>query len=262
MRIRSSLIITTVALVAAITIAHGQDKPARLTFDVASVKQAAPNQPAGGIKAMPGGQEYVAQGAPVRLMISLMYKIPLRQIEGGPDWMNTELYDVDAKADGSYNLDDLHTMFQNLLADRFLLKFHKDVREGNVFALTVDKSGLKMKPNDSPQDFNIPIIGGPNFTFTGKRVPMEYLCWTLGQFLQADQRPVIDKTGLKGNYDFTLSFMPELPPGVTPDRVPAELQNRPSIFDALKEQLGLRLDATKGPVEYFVIDHIERPAAN
>ncbi len=216
----------------------------------------------GGIKPLPGGQEYSAKNVPVKLMIALMYKIPMRQITGGPGWLDSELYDVDAKADHSYNLDDLHVMFQNLLADEFKLKFHKEIKEGPVYALMLDKSGLKMKVNESEQDFKIPINGGRDGMITGKRVPMQYLCWWLGQVLQRDERPVIDKTGLDKNYDFTLVFTPDLPPDIRKEDLPPGFLDHPSIFDALKQQLGLKLEAQKGPVEYYVIDHVERPAGN
>jgi uncharacterized protein (TIGR03435 family) len=241
---------------------HGQDKPARLTFEVASIKPTKPGDRGGGIKPMAAGQGYDAQGATVRLMISLMYRIPMQHVTGGPGWVDSDLWDVKAKADKSYSLDDLHTMFQNLLADEFKLKFHKEVKQGPVYLLTVDKSGLKMTVNTSPQDYEIPIQGGPGFVTVGKRVPMEYLCYNLGQILRNDDRPVIDKTGLTGYYDFTLKFMPPLPPGFNLENLPPELQNRPSIFDALRDQLGLKLEAQKGPVEYYVIDSIEKPAAN
>jgi uncharacterized protein (TIGR03435 family) len=262
LRVMAATILLVVMGLMSALLVHGQDKAARLTFEVASIKAARPGTPGGGIKAMPGGQEYVAQNAPAMLMISLMYKVPIRQITGGPDWLNTDLWEVDAKADHSYNLDDLHTMFQNLLVDEFKLKFHRETKEGSVYALTVDKSGLKMKVNESDQDFEIPIRGGPDAIFHGTRVPMKYFCWWLGQVLQRDQRPVIDLTGLDKNYDFTLAFLPDLPPNVPTENLPPGLLDRPSIFEALKQQLGLKLEAQKGPVEYFVIDHIEKPAGN
>jgi uncharacterized protein (TIGR03435 family) len=242
---------------------HGQDKPARLTFEVVSVKPSQPGARGGVIKPMPGGQEYTAQNIPVKLMISLMYRVPMRQIAGGPDWLDSELYDVEAKADHPYNVDVLHVMFQNLLADEFKLKFHKENREGPVYALMVDKSGSKMKVNESAQDFKIPINGAPDGVIVGTRVAMSYFCYWLGLTpLRNEERPVIDKTGLTGNYDFTLSFAPELPPNIPRENLPPGLLDRPSIFDALKQQLGLKLEAQKGPVEYYVIDHVERPAAN
>ena len=152
-------------------------------------------------------------------------------------------------------------MFQNLLADEFKLKFHKEIKEGPVYALSVDKGGSKMKVNDSPQDFEIPILGGPGLVFNGKRVPMEYLCYFLGQVMEND-RPVLDKTGLTGHYDFTLTFLPDLPPGFRRGNIPQECLDRPNIFDALRQQLGLKLEPQKGPVTYYVIDPVEKPEGN
>jgi uncharacterized protein (TIGR03435 family) len=195
-----------------LSLAHGQEKPARLTFDVAVIRPSQPGVRGGGIKPLPGGNGYVVQNFPVKAMISLMYKVPGRQITGGPDWLNNQGYDIEAKADHAYSLDDLHLMFQNLLADRFNLKFHKEVREGPVYALVVDKSGSKMKVNDSPQDFKIPILPGPDNVFVGTRVPMQYFCFFLGGQHLPEEWPVIDKNGLSKNYDFTLSFLPDLPP--------------------------------------------------
>jgi len=254
------LLAATALLVPAVRTA-GEDKPAPLTFEVASIKASDPSEQGGGIKPLPNGNGYIAQNMPVKLIFSLMYRVPMRQIKGAPEWLESERYDIEAKADGRYSIDDLHIMFENLLADRFNLKFHKQTREGNVYALTVDKAGLKMKENDSPPDMNIPIMP-VNHGVVGKRVPMPYLCWFLGQQLQNDARPVVDRTGLDKNYDFTLSFAPQLPPGASRDALPPDLQELPSIFDALRDQLGLRLEATRGPVDDYIIDHVERPSPN
>jgi uncharacterized protein (TIGR03435 family) len=259
---RSAWLLAAICVTLWAPAAHGQDKPARLTFDVASIRLTKPDTANGGIKALPGGHGYTAQNVPVKLMMALMYRVPIRQISGGPSWLESDRYDVEARVDGSYSLDDLHTMFQNLLVDRFGLKFHKEIKEGNIYALTIDPSGLKMKENDGPQDYNIPIIPGANGVQTGTRVPMPYLCWVLGQQLQRDERPVIDMTGLTKNYDFTLKFLPPLPPEVTKEDLPPEVRDYPSVFVALKEQLGLKLEAQKGPVEHYVIDSVERPSEN
>jgi uncharacterized protein (TIGR03435 family) len=243
------------------SVGYGQ-KPERLTFEVVSVKPTPADERDGGIKALPGGQTYQARNVPVKLMFSLMYKIPMQRISGGPAWLDTDRWNVDAKAAHAYSLDDLHIMYQNLLADEFKIQFHKEVKEGSVYALTIDKGGLKMKPNSTEQDFKIPISGDRN-GFMGTRVPMEYFCWWLGQAaLGRDGRPVLDKTGLKGFYDFSLSFAPELPPGVDASQLPPGLMDRPPIFTALKEQLGLKLEAQKGPVDYVVIDKAEKPVEN
>jgi uncharacterized protein (TIGR03435 family) len=233
----------------------------RLTFDVVSIHPSDRATLGGGIKPIPGNHGYTAQNFPVRLMIALMYKIPLRQVEGGPAWLDTERFDVEARADGPHSIDDLHTMYQNLLADRFGLRFHHDIREGNIYALTVDPSGLKLKPNTSPENDKIPVLGPPAHV-TGVRVPMVYLTWFLSQVLQDDARPVVNQTGLTGNYDFTLSFRPILPPDAPADALPPEARDLPTLFEALPAQLGLRLTATRGPVDHLVIDHIEKPTAN
>jgi uncharacterized protein (TIGR03435 family) len=92
---------------------------------------------------------------------------------------------------------------------------------------------------------------------------MEYFSWWLGTApLARDGRPVIDKTGLTGFYDFTLAFLPDLPPGFDQKELPPGMAERPDLFTALKEQLGLRLEAQKGPVNYYVIDSVEKPAEN
>jgi uncharacterized protein (TIGR03435 family) len=261
MKLRITLPTISCSLCILASLAHGQEKSSRLTFEVAAIRPAKPADH-GGIKPMPGGDGYLVQNMPVKIMISLMYKVPARQIKDAPDWLDSDRYDIEAKADHAYNIDDLHVMFQNLLADRFNLKFHKEIKEGPVYALMVDKPGSKMKVNESAQDFKIPILPGPDNVFVGTRVPMQYLCWFLGQQLSAEARPVIDKTGLDKWYDFTLSFLPEFPTNVPKEDLPPSLLNRPSLFDALKEQLGLKLQAEKGPVEYYVIDHVDKPSEN
>lgn len=237
---------------------QAQQPHTRLTFDLAAIHRSNAADRNGAIKGLPQGHGYMAQNIPVKLMISLMYKIPMRQIKGGPDWISEDRYDVQARVDGSYSLDDLHTMYQNLLADRFNLKFHIETKDGPVYALTVDTPGSKMTPDNKPQDYSIPITYAADGSATGRRVSMSYLSWWLGQHVESDERPVIDHTGLTGNYDFTLNFAPVRAPGAENPAV----QNLPSIFDALKQQLGLKLHAERGPVEYLVIDHIDRPSDN
>ena len=245
-----------------IPFALGQSAPVRLVYDVASVKRSDPGAPEGEVDPLPGGTGYNALRISVKDMLSVMYRIPHRQILGGPEWLNTEKFDVLARADHSYSIDELHTMFQNLLADRFQLKLHRQSKLGPVYVLTVAPSGLKMVPVDPGTDRHSPVTSGPNYEVTGSRVPMNYFCFWLGQNLQNDQRPVIDRTGLTGTYDFTLAFRPQLPPDASADELSAETQNLPSLFQALKDRLGLELIPTKGPVETLVIDHAEKPSEN
>jgi uncharacterized protein (TIGR03435 family) len=153
-----------------------EKKPAPLAFDVISIKPHPPGQNrGGGIRPLPGGQSYIATGVPVKLIIKLMYRITDSQISGDPGWLENELYDIQAKAEKPSNIDQLHEMFQTLLADRFHLQFHREMRELSAYALTVDKSGPKLKLNESPQDFEIPIKPTARGKISGVRVPMPYL---------------------------------------------------------------------------------------
>jgi uncharacterized protein (TIGR03435 family) len=136
-------------------------------------------------------------------------------------------------------------MFQTLLADRFKLRFHRETRDIQAYVLTVDKGGPKFKQSDSEDPFDIPVKGGPT-GLIGTRVSMERWSYDLAQWLRV---PVVDNTGLPGYYDFKFDWRPW-----TPDDA--------SIFSALREQLGLKLEARKAPVEVFVIDSVMRPEEN
>jgi uncharacterized protein (TIGR03435 family) len=238
-----------------------QEPGAALTFDVAAIKPSQPGATGGVVKPLPNGTGYMVQNMTVKTMMSVMYRIPGKQIAGGPGWFDSEPFDVEARADHAYSMDDLHTMFKNLLVERFGLKFHIEDKEGPVYWLTVAKGGLKMKPDGDVGDLKIPITPTGNTSFVGVKVPIPYLCYFLGQ-QGNDTRPVIDKTGLTGVYDFKLEFLPRLPPGVSVDDLPPQLQSRPVFEDAVEDQLGLKLMPEKGPVPQYVIDHIDPPTAN
>jgi len=260
------ILVLTIGLLST-SLVRGQDTPARLTFDVASVKltKVKLDENKSRILPLPAGEGYSARNAPVRLLISAMYNLPVRQITGGPDWLDADGYDIEAKADRSCRLDELQMMFRNLLADRFQLKVHKEVKEGPVYVLTVDKSGPKLKVNESPADDRTlsPLRRWTkDYASVWEGVSMAYFCRWLGPALQSQQLPVIDKTGLDKKYDFTLAYLPEFPPSIDKEKLPPAYRDLPSLFDALQEQLGLSLQRQKGPIEYYVIDHVERPAEN
>jgi uncharacterized protein (TIGR03435 family) len=250
------------ASVLVIAASHAEAQQSRLTFDVAAIHLAKPGSDRGFIKPLPGGNGYVVQNVNLKTMMAVIYRIPARQITGGPDWFNSTAFNIEARSDSTASLDDLHTMFKNLLADRFGLTFHTEKKDGAVYELIVDKSGVKMQPDGIESDFKIPINMTRPSVFAGVKVPMPYLCWFLSNALRDDPRPIIDKTGLKQVYDFTLAFQPELPPGLTPDDLVPEIRKLPTLFDALPEQLGLRLVPAKGLVDIYVIDHAEMPSAN
>lgn len=212
---------------------------------------------------MPGGQTYIATNIPMRLMMMSVYRISDSQIVGAPAWMDTERWDVDAKAEHPSTLDQLHEMFQTLLADRFKLQFHRESKEISAYMLSVDKSGSKLTPGDPKDAFDIAMKPGnrPGETI-GISVQMSYLCWRLSLQLNT---PVVNQTGLDGYYNFTL-VLPPPPPLLQrldpPGPAPGGSDLAADLIPALRQQLGLRLESRKAAVEVFVIDHVERPTNN
>lgn len=233
-----------------------------LEFDVVSVKPGAPGGRGGGIRPLPGGQTYIAENVPVKLIIKLMFHLTDNQISGGPSWLDTDRYDIQAKAARPSTLDQLHQMFQRLLVERFNLRFHRETKEMATYELIVDKGGSKMKLNETPDDFrDFSLRAAGRGKMIAEREPMSHFIWFLAQQLG---RPVIDKTGLGRAYDFTLEWVPEsvgVKGAIEARDAPVD-QDGPSLLTALKEQLGLRLESHKGPVEVLVIDGAEKPSTN
>jgi uncharacterized protein (TIGR03435 family) len=184
------------------------------------------------------------------------------QISGGPDWIRTKDFDITAKATEPTSTDQLRLMLQSLLADRFKLVFHKEQRTVSLYSLGVDKGGPKIHAvQQEPHGGG--TLGLADGVVTYKMVNrISELVAILPTFLEG--RPVQDKTGLDGVYDLTLTVE------IDPDQVKRMPQMgmafdgfgyTAGVFDALK-RLGLKLEATKGPVDYFVIDHLEQPSGN
>ncbi len=199
-------------------------------------------------------------------MIQVAYRVKAEQIVGGPGWLDTDRFDMEAKAEKPSSADELHEMLMNLLVDRLQLKFHHEKKEMRMYALTVDKGGSKLTPHEAAS------AGDPWIELTTEKFlhmkmkatcsPMDYLAFRLSQFMDS---PVVDLTNLHGGYDFTLEYTRELPPGFPEGgKINGEDPDTsgPPIFEAVKQQLGLELKARKGPVEVIVIDHAEKPAAN
>ena len=224
-------------------------------FEVASLKPSLPGGQGGIIRPMPGNQGYVGANMPLRTYLMIAYTVRDTQISGAPSWFGNDLYDLNAKAEKSSTIEELHVMLQNLLADRCQLKIHKESKETSGYALVVDKAGAKLTEHD-PNDKDYPPIGGAGpGKLRGTNATMDL--WAL--FLsRALDRPVVDKTGLTAHYDFTFEFVPDRPPNA--DAAPAP--EGPSLTEALKLQLGLRLEPTKATNVQIVIDHVEKPSGN
>jgi len=235
----------------------------KLEFEVASIHRTSPQDARATqtMKPLPNGTGYMTQNFSLKAMIATAYRLPMSRVEGGPDWIDSDRYDIQARADKSYGMDDLHTMFKNLLSDRFGLKYHIVTRESSVYDLVVDKAGIKMKVAEPSQTMQVPIVTKSPGDCVATGVSMSYLAFFLSQPYLGTDHPVIDKTGLSGTYNFTLTFIPQFP-GVPSDQLAPELQNRPTLPDAVREQLGLRLQLAKGPVDSLIIDAVSRPSDN
>jgi uncharacterized protein (TIGR03435 family) len=242
--------------------------PSSLKFEVASLKPSHTDERSGGIRPAPGGERYVASNVTLKLMIAVAYRVKNDQIAGGPAWIENDRFDMNAKAERPSSVEDLHVMLQNLLAERFQLQFHRETKELPVYALQVDKGGAKLQPHEA-QSAGDPWIdvafAPPKMTWHAKFAPMAYFAWRLSLMLD---RPVIDQTAIKGGYDFDLAFSPEMrgagpapPDGPLLNGAPMDTSG-PTIFEAIRQQLGLKLERQKGPVDIMVIDHVEKPVEN
>jgi len=201
-------------------------------------------------------------------------------ISGGPAWIKSDRYRIEAKAEGANPRVMGGPMLQALLEERFQLKIHRDSREVAAFSLTVAKGGFKLRPAKegscvAPGDIGehltpgqkpcgIPMtrVKGPNMT-TEIQGSVDQFCKVIGVSLG---RPVINKTGIAGLFDLRLEFaLDEAIAGAGPrgpGAAPVDESAAPSIFIAIQQQLGLKLEPTKAPGELLVIDHVERPSEN
>jgi uncharacterized protein (TIGR03435 family) len=237
-------------------------------FDVATIKPSQPNQPGKGFGF--NGTHTRTFHTNVNDLIALAYGMHAKQIIGAPDWLGTDLYDIDGVADvpGRPSIKQMGEMIQGLLADRFALKSHHEQRELSVYAIQVASGGPKMKettagPND-PQGFGLRGFGD---LIVRNMTMKEFASWMQSGIMD---KPVIDQTGLTAKYDFNLKWTPDdsqfaqfrgtngpiqPPAGDNPDAPP-------SLYTALQEQLGLKFTATKAMDDVIVIDHVEKPSSN
>jgi uncharacterized protein (TIGR03435 family) len=233
---------------------------------------------------------YRASHVPLQTLFTAAFGLRGFQITGAPVWTTSEQWDVEAKMDPA-TADAVNAlppdqrklaqqqMLQSLLAGRFALKWRAEVKDGPVYFLVVAKNGPKLKPAD-PKNAD-PLLGpdgggisgyirigrgeGGNRQYIATSVSMPYLARVLSSDFQ---RPVVDKTGLTGIYDFTLEFRRDDLPVASSDNEGADAGAIPtatvgsSLLSALEGQIGLKLESGCGPVETVVIDHVERPSAN
>ncbi|HKD07507.1 MAG TPA: TIGR03435 family protein [Bryobacteraceae bacterium] len=242
-------------------------------FEVATIKPGDPASRGMSISLGVGGM-FTTKNVTLKMLVALGWNVREFQISGASGWIGTDRFDIVAKPEHEVqrNSDEgralLRAMVQSLLADRFHLQVHTESKEMQVYALIVAKNGSKLVESD-------PESKGPSLGFTGNRggrssvtaskVSMKMFAEALSNQLG---RTVIDQTGLNSSYTFKMEYTPDLEMGPTKPGLEAEkvdttsLPDGPTIFTALTEQLGLKLDSQKGPVEVVVIDHAEKPTDN
>ena len=220
-------------------------------------------------------------GVPLTVLIALAYNVKESQVTGWPSWANSDGYDIAAKAEGDATFEQMRPMLRALLVERFRLTLRREARESPIYELVAAKSGLRLvaekegdcvqpnatfppalpKPGQPPARLN--ICGGVRRQMMSpppeRRDRIEAVGMSmpkLAELLSNEvSRDVVDKTGFRETFDFTLEFAPE-------EAVGAAGSSSPTIFAALQEQLGLRLQPAKGTVEVLVIDHVDKPSAN
>jgi uncharacterized protein (TIGR03435 family) len=241
-------------------------KDAQPGFEVVTIKPGTPGQQGKNIGFR--GRHFLGRNFNVNDMIALAYGLHTKQILGAPEWFNTELFDIDGVPDveGVPSMKQQDIMLQKLLADRFQLKFHHEQRELAVFAITVAKSGPKMTVSAAGPDDPI----GFGFRKLGDLAVHNLTISDFAKWMQASvmDRPVVDQTGLKDRYDFTLKWTPDdsqfaqfrttgaLPTTTDDPNAP------PALNTAIQEQIGLRIEPVKTSDDVIVIDHVEHPSPN
>ena len=249
-------------------------------FEAATVKPTAPDARGGtGVRTYPGGR-LAAENMTLRDLLAFAWRVQRFQVTGEPTWADSSHYDIAAKAAGNAGTEKVREMLQPLIEDRFKVTLHRETRDMPIYALTRNPDraiaqGLGQtkeadcdQPAQGPHVSLSPACGSLSAgrsSINGQGVTMPALATLLSRILDTT---VVDKTGMEGNYDVRLRWAPDpkqefggpmpLPPGVKMPPAPTG----PSIFVAVEEQLGLKLDAQQGQVDVLVIEHAERPPAN
>ena len=237
------------------------------SFAVATIKPSKPDEVVTRIP--PVGYRTVLPMITVLKLVSFAYDLHNEQVVGAPQWIGSETFDFEGVSDtqGRPDVEQLKTMIQKLLVDRFQLKFHWEKRELPAYVLAVGKKGAKLDKSKEDvhgsQTFFIKQNGPASRTLTAKNVGVTELAHMM-QFNMLD-RPVVDQTGLQGTYDFVLTWAPD-ESQATQDGTKAPSPNGepdvPGLFTAVQEQLGLKLSAAKTEVEVMVVDRVEQPSPN
>lgn len=236
------------------------------SFEVATIKLSQPNSPGKGIGVDRSGR-FSTRNETLIDLITFAYGIHSRQLASAPDWLSTERYDIVAKPDtpGVPNDKQVRGMMQKLITERYKLAFHREKKDLTVYAITVGKTGPKLSKADASAG-NLPGLG---LRGLGRAMIRNATMGDFASFMQTVvlDRPVVDQTGLTDKFNFTLDWTvdeTQFPdrqglPVAPPD---PNAETFPDLFTAVQQQLGLKLESTKAPVDVLVIDHVEKPSEN
>jgi uncharacterized protein (TIGR03435 family) len=235
-------------------------------FEVATIKSTDPGAKDGRYITMQGNNRFIEKAYTLKLLIAAAYDLNPRTIFGGPSWLESDHYDIVAVTPGELRPthNEQMSMLRTLLNDRFQLTFHREPKVFSIYELQIAKGGPKLKPTDPHSD--VPPSVGPGVVYP-QRIVLPGRNATIGDLASLLQRaildrPVVDKTELSGRYDFDLEWAPdETQFGGDVPAASAEAPAAP-LFSAIQQQLGLRLVATRGPVDALIVDKAERPSAN
>jgi uncharacterized protein (TIGR03435 family) len=232
-------------------------------FDVATIK---PNDSGGSSlqQLTVNGRNFRIRNGSLGDLVGFAYNVQMRQIVGGPDWMNSNRYDIDGVPDqeGAPNAEQIRIMMRKLLAERFALKIHPEKREMPAFVLSAGKGGPKLTATQGGG--TLPGFGIGAGDGGAKLHVMNATMAEFSSFLQMMvlDRPVVDQTALTGRYEFNVTFLPDDSMfNGHPPKVPAETASAPALLDAM-QQVGLKMTAEKTQVDVVAIDHVEKPSAN
>jgi uncharacterized protein (TIGR03435 family) len=237
-------------------------------FEVASIRPSRVGVRGGSMEFARGGERFTMTNMPLGALLLVAYDITVRQVSDPPNAIS-EKYDIVAKAEHPVSRAEMLRMIQALLADRFKLVLRREKKEVPIYALTVAPGGPKLQRSSAEDSERttprIPARAGGEESSSGviyRNESMADFAWALTRMAGIGDRVVVDDTGLLGNYDFKLTFVRDAPLTAAESPAAAATPDGPSIFVALQEQLGLQLDAKRAPVEFLVIEHIERPSEN
>lgn len=235
------------------------------SFEVATIKPVDSDRKAGRYIIMRGSDTFIEKSYTLKLLIAAAYELNPGEISGGPAWIDSDHFDILARTPGTVqpNHDEQMRMLRRLLVDRFKLSSHRQQKIFSIYELETDNGGPKLKPSTAAADTPPALIS----TVYPRHILLPARNATMADFVSILQRaildrPVVDKTGLKGRYDFDLQWAPDESQfgGAVPVAPPDA--SSPPFFTAVREQLGLRLVATRGPADALVIDHAEKPSPN